>query len=493
MPSAQLAPTGIEGLDEVLRGGLTAGQLYVIEGLPGTGKTTLALQFLLEGARRGEPVLHVSLSETISELHAIAESHGWSFDELAIHEVMDGGLDPDDRYTVFHPSEVELNEATERILAQVEARKPARLVLDSLSEIRLLAGSALRYRRQVLAFKHYFAGRGCTVLMLDDRTAKDHDLQVQSIAHGVIALDQAHPDYGAERRRLVVSKLRGARFRGGYHDCTIRRGGFEVYPRLVAAEHRQGSTAGKLASDNHELDKLLGGGIDQGTSTLFAGAAGTGKSSLAAQFVAAAAGRGQPGAMFIFDESVATLLDRTDGLGIGLRRHLDAGLVRVQPIDPAELSPGEFSNEIRRAVEVDRAAIVVLDSLNGYLNAMPGERYLSIQLHEILAYLGQKGVATLIVAAHQGLIGSSMTSPVDATYLADTVVLLRYFEARGEIRQAISVVKRRGGAHERTIREFRLEAGGIRIGEPLRRFHGVLTGVPVYEGGDEKLMETKTG
>jgi len=487
--AARLVGTGVEGLDDVLGGGLVADQLYVIEGLPGSGKTTLALQFLMEGARRGESVLHVSLSETAPELHAIAASHGWSLDKLAIYQVMEGtGLGPDDQYTVFHPSEVELTEATARILEQVEQRQPTRLVLDSLSEIRLLAGSALRYRRQVLAFKQYFAGRGCTVMLLDDRTSTEHDLQVQSIAHGVIVLDQTHPEYGAERRHVLVSKLRGVQFRGGYHDMRIRRGGLEVFPRLVAAEHRQQVRAEKIASGVRELDDLLGGGIDRSSSTLFAGAPGTGKSTLAAQFVTAAAECGLAGAMYAFDESLATLLERTDGLGIDLRRHVDSGLVQVHPIDPAELSPGEFSSKIRHAVEQDQAAILVLDSLNGYLNAMPGERFLNIQLHEILAYLGQKGVATLLISAHQGLIGPAMSSPVDATYLADAVVLLRYFEARGEIHQAISVVKRRGGAHERTIREFRLQRGGIRLGEPLRQFRGVLTGVPVYEGNEDTLM-----
>lgn len=490
---APLAATGTEGLDDVLGGGLTPNQLYVIEGLPGTGKTTLALQFLMEGVRRGELVLHVSLSETAQELHSIAASHGWSLDRVQIHQVLPQyeTLEPDDQYTVFHPSEVELAEATKQILAEVERLQPTRVVLDSLSEIRLLAGSALRYRRQVLALKQYFTGRGCTVLMLDDRTSKDHDLQVQSIAHGVIVLDQAQPEYGAERRRLLVCKFRGVQFRGGYHDCKILRGGFKVFPRLVAAEHRQAPTTGRFASGIVELDKLLGGGVDRGMSTLFAGAAGTGKSSLAAQFVAAAAARGENGAMFIFDESIATLLERSDGLGIPLRRHVEAGRVQVHPIDPAELSPGEFSHAIRKAVEQDQAAIVVLDSLNGYLNAMPGERFLNIQLHEILAYLGQKGVATLLVAAHQGLIGPAMSTPVDATYLADAVVLLRYFEARGEIRQAISVIKRRGGEHERTIREFRLQAGGIRLGEPLQQFRGILTGTPVYEGEATPLLGNK--
>jgi circadian clock protein KaiC len=390
---------------------------------------------------------------------------------------------------MFHPSEVELSETTKTILADVERIKPARVVFDSLSELRLLAGNPLRYRRQILALKQFFNGRRCTVLLLDDMTSTSHDLQVQSIAHGAVRLEQLHPEYGAERRRLIVIKYRGVRFRGGYHDYVIKRGGIEVYPRLIASETRREPDEEKLESGIEELDHLLGGGIERGTSTLIVGAAGTGKSSLAAQFVAAAARRGQKSAMFIFDESTHTLLARAAGLGIDLREAVDAGTVTIQQVDPAELSPGEFVHAIRHCVERQQAKVVVIDSLNGYLNAMPEERFLIIQLHELLTYLGQAGVATLLMGAHQGLIGGQMITPVDASYLADTVILMRYFEARGEVRQAISVVKKRGGAHERTIREIRLEPGRISLGEPLRGFRGVLTGVPILEGKSESLNE----
>jgi circadian clock protein KaiC len=478
--------SGIQGLDEVLDGGFSPNRLYVIEGEPGTGKTTLALQYLLEGVRLGEPALFVSLSETEEELRSVAESHGWSLDGITIRELVptESSSRPSEQYTMFHPSEVELNETTKKVLAEVERIKPVRAVFDSLTGLRLLAGSELRYRRQILVLKQFFTGRKCTVLLLDDTASRDRDLQVQSLAHGVIRLEQLYPEYGSERRRAIVIKYRGLQYRGGYHDFAIRRGGLEVYPRLVANELRTISDLEKLASGITELDTLLGGGIERGTSTLIVGAAGTGKSSLAAQFVAAAADRGENAAMFIFDESVSTLLTRTAGLGITLWKHMEAGRVTVQQVDPAELSPGEFAHSIRRAIEKHRVNVVVIDSLNGFLQAMPEERFLVIQLHELLTYLGQAGVATILIGAHQGLIGSQMVAPVDASYLADTVILMRYFEMKGEVRQAISVVKKRGSAHERTIREFRLENGQIIVGEPLREFRGVLTGVPVYEGPD---------
>jgi circadian clock protein KaiC len=482
-PRAKLPPmsTGVAGLDDILHGGLSPNRLYLVEGVPGSGKTTLGMQFLAAGARNNEPVLYVTLSESREELEDIAESHGWSLEGISMRELIpsERSLEPDDQYTVFHPSEVELTETTSLLLKDVEQLKPTRVVFDSLSELRLLAGNALRYRRQILALKQFFAGRGCTVLMLDDLTSTDRDLQVQSIAHGVIALDQLVPEYGSDRRRLRIVKFRGKVFRGGHHDYSIRTGGLEVFPRLVAAEHRSGAANGRLSGGIPEIDQLLGGGIEFGTSTLIVGAPGTGKSSLTAQFAASAAKSGMKSALFIFDESKFTLLSRAEGIGIPLTQHVDSGMVRIQPVDPAELSPGEFVNTIRNAVENDGVRLVVIDSLNGYLNATPEERFLTIQLHELLTYLGQRGVATIIVGAHQGLIGPNMISPVDASYLADAVVLLRYYETEGEVRQAISVVKKRGSAHERTIRDFRLSEKGVHIGEPLRRFRGVLTGVPI--------------
>jgi circadian clock protein KaiC len=490
--SRDIASTGIAGLDDIMFGGFTRRRLFLVEGVPGSGKTTLALQYLMAGAQRGERVLYVTLSETAEELKAGAASHGWTLDGIDIRDLTppEEALGADEQNTMFHPSEVELASTMELVLAEVERLKPTAIVFDSLSELRLLAGNALRYRRQILALKQYFAKRQCTVVLLDDLTATDRDLQTQSIAHGVVLLEQLNPEYGSERRRLRVVKYRGVQFRGGYHDYVIKRGGLEVFPRLVASEHRQARTAAKMASDVPELDALLGGGIEQGTSTLIVGAAGTGKSTLAAQFAAAAAKRGEGAALFVFDESTETLLSRCDQLGVDLRLPVENGVISLQQIDPVELAPGALTHAIRLAVEARNAKVIVIDSLNGYLNAMPEERFLTIQLHELLMYLGQKGVATILIGAHQGLIGSQMNTPVDASYLADAVVLLRYFEARGEVRQAISVMKKRGSKHERTIREFRLDGGRISVGEALRSFRGILTGVPIYEGvpspGDEK-------
>ena len=481
-PSAgALSATGIAGLDQILGGGLPPNRLYLIEGDPGAGKTTLALRYLLEGAKHGEAGLYVTLSETKEEIDAVAESHGWTLDPIHVVELVasEDTLTPDSQYTMYHPSETELGETTKRVLEEVERVKPRRVVFDSLSELRLLAQNPLRYRRQILALKQFFAGRKCTVLLLDDRSSdNESDLQVRSIAHGVLTLEQLSPEYGAERRRLRVVKLRGRKYKGGYHDFTIVTGGLDVFPRLVAADHHGGFTPERVRSGVSPLDELLGGGLDRGTSTLILGPAGSGKSSVAVQYAVAAAARGECAAIFTFDESIGTLVARTAALGVDLQSQIDAGRITVQQVDPAEMSPGEFVNAVRLHVEQRKCRIVVIDSLNGYINSMPEERFLTIQLHELLTYLGQKGVTTILVVAQHGLMGSAMQSPVDVSYLADSVILTRYFELKGRVKKAISVVKKRTGTHEETIRELRIGKGGIGVGEPLEHLRGVLTGVP---------------
>jgi circadian clock protein KaiC len=475
--------TGVEGLDDVLGGGLPAHRLYLIEGDPGAGKTTLALAYLREGARQGERGLYVTLSETREELLAVARSHGWSLDGIAVYEMApsEGDLAADSQNTLFHPSELELSDTTQAVLAEVQRARPTRVVFDSLSEMRLLAQNPLRYRRQILALKQFFIGRQCTVLLLDDRTAGDNDLQLQSLAHGVLSLERRSPDYGVMQRRLQVLKLRGQEFRAGFHDFTIQRGGVRVFPRLVAAEHHREFPTAPVGSGIAELDQLLGGGIERGTSTLVLGPAGSGKSSLLTQYAVAAAARQERAALFLFDESLQTLRARAAGLGQELQGPIDAGRVLVRKVDPAELSAGEFANVVRQSVERDGVQIVAIDSLNGFLNAMPDTRYLLLHLHELLTYLSQQGVTSFLTLGQHGLIGT-MSAPLDASYLADAVILLRFFEAGGEVRQSLAVIKKRGGLHERTIREMRLGAGGIRIGEPLREFQGLLTGVPTYTG-----------
>ena len=478
--------TGISGLNDILLGGLPQGHLYLIEGDPGTGKTTLALQFLLEGIRNGEKTLYVTLSESTEELEQVARSHGWPGGVLNIFEMIppEDDLRPESQYTVFHPSEVELSDTVASILKRVDEIQPQRLVFDSLAELRMLARDPLRYRRQILALKRHLSGGKTTVLLLDDRTTRDSgdELQLRSIAHGVIVMQGLERDYGIRRRRMEIQKLRGSAFREGFHDYVIRTGGIQIFPRLIAAEHKPGFERKPVPSGLTELDDLLGGGIDTGTSTLFTGPAGSGKSTIAFHYALAAARRGETAMIFTFDESSATLIERARGLGLDPDPVMESGHLRIHQVDPAELSPGEFVAQIRYLVDRENLRVLVIDSMNGLLNAMPHEQYLSMQLHELFAYLGQQGIATIVTLAQSGILGTTMQSPIDVSYLADSIVLFRYFEGSGQIRQAISVVKKRSGPHERTIRELFLDNGSISIGNPLIDFEGVLTGVPRLVG-----------
>lgn len=482
--------TGSEGLDDILGGGLDPNRMYLYEGSPGSGKTTLALQFLLEGVRKGEQVLYVTLSETKQELELVAKRHGWTLEGIDVFELVspEASLDPELELTVLHPAEMELSETIRQVFDRVSQTNPTRVIFDSLSEMRLLAQSPLRYRRQVLALNHFFTTRRCTVILIDDQTSESGDLQLHSISHGVVMLEQLAIDYGAERRRLRVVKMRGIQFRGGYHDFSIKKGGLEIYPRLIAAEHHATFIGELISSGNAELDKMLGGGLESGTNALLIGAAGVGKSSLALGYAIAACQRGEQVAFFIFDEGIGTLLARGRALGLDIEPWLEKELLHLQQVDPAELSPGEFTAAVRHSVEVQGARLVVMDSLNGYLNAMPDGRFLILQMHELLSYLGQQGVMSVMVMAQHGLIGP-METPVDLSYLSDAVIMLRYFEHASVVRRALSVVKKRSGRHENTIREFRLGASGIKVGPPLSNFSGILLGTPEYTGDASPLMK----
>jgi circadian clock protein KaiC len=484
--------SGVEGLDNILGGGLPRDCFYLIQGDPGSGKTTLALQFLLRGVRQGEPVFYVTLSETRDELLMVTRSHGWSLESIPLLELsaIEQLLRPDAQTTVFHPSEVELNKISKLLIDQVSETRPARVVFDSLSEFRLMAETALRYRRELLNLKQHFARYKSTVLLLDDKmdnSAIGIDPHVLSLSHGVIQMEQLSPDYGTSRRRLRVLKLRGVKFREGYHDYTIETGGLSVFPRLIAAEHFARIERESVSSGLEELDKLFGGGLDRGTTTLILGSAGTGKSTLALQYAVQMARRGERGMIFAFDETRAIMLERARALGLDLEPHIQNGLITARQIDPAEISPGQFAAGIVEDVNAG-CKLIVIDTLNGYLNAMPGEKYLTNQLHELTSYLNFKGVVTILILAQHGLVAAA-EAPVDLSYLADTVVSLRYFEAAGEVKQSVAVIKKRSGPHEKTIREFKVEAGyGLRVGKPLKEFHGVLTGVPVFEGPAGEMM-----
>jgi circadian clock protein KaiC len=479
--------SGIKGIDDILGGGFTPNRMYLVEGAPGTGKTTLALQFLLQGLAEGQSGLYITLSETRSELLAIGESHGWDLSGFTILEQLpEEGLGPQYEQTVLHPAEVELGESVRNVIQQADRLKPARIVLDSLSELRLLSENPLRYRRQILALKRHFSTRECTVLLLDDLSAGPSGVQLHSIVHGVIRLDNVAHDYGGNRRRLHVAKMRGIKFREGFHDFTLETGGLRVYPRLVAAEHHSEFATRLISTGTPGLDALLGGGLLPGTNALVIGPSGVGKTTTVVSCLIAALGRGERCAYYVFDETLATLLGRCAALGMPLEPHIESGLLTLRQIDPAEISPGQLSNDVRNAVEQQGVRYVAIDSLNAYLQAMPGERYLLLHMHELLGYLNQQGVITMLVLGQHGVIGEVQTD-IDISYLSDVVLLFRYFEHHGEVLTAVTTVKSRGNEHERTIHQFRLGPEGLEVGEALRDFEGVLSGLPPYRGSTALL------
>jgi circadian clock protein KaiC len=486
--------SGLEGLDDILCGGLPRGGVYLVQGDPGSGKTTLALEFLLEGLRQGEKVFYITFSETKRELLQVARSHGWSLDKIPLLDLsaVENLVRPEAQTTVFHPSEVELTKLSQLLLDELGKTQPARVAFDSLSEFRLIAETALRYRRQLLNLKQQFALYKSTVLLIDDKMITRGavvDPHVLSLTHGVIEMEQFSPDYGVSRRRLRVLKLRGVKFREGYHDYIIQTGGLRVFPRLIAAEHHVDFRREPVSSGVREFDQLLGGGLDRGTTTLILGTVGTGKSTVALQYASQMAGKGERCIVFAFDETREIILARAKALGLDFERHIQSGVIALQQVDPAELSPGEFANRIRQAMAAG-CRLVVIDSLNGYLHAMPGEKYLNNQLHELTSYLNQQGVVTILIVAQHGLV-TSAEAPTDLSYLSDTVILLRFFEAAGAVKQSVAVIKKRSGYHEKTIREFKLERGsGIRVGQPLKEFQGVLTGVPVFHGVAREMMSS---
>lgn len=485
----EICATGVEGLDEILRGGLPTRRLYLLKGNPGVGKTTLALQYLIEGVRRGERGLYITLSETRDEILAVARSHGWSLDGLDIFELsaLEHLLAQESQNTVFHPAEIELNKTTDILLNRINEVNPKRLVIDSLSELRLLSDTALRYRRQMLSLKQYLSVRDVTVMLLDDHSEDGGDLHVQSIAHGVFTIEQLQSDYGAEQRRMRINKLRGVNFVGGYHDAVIVQGGLKIFPRLVATEHTASYEPGLIKTGIPEMDALVAGGLDRGTSCLLLGPAGTGKSTIALQLAVATAQQDEPVLLCLFEENTSTMLKRAAAVGMPLKDLVDAGKIEILQVDPVQLAPGEFVHMIKERVQKNHVRMLLIDSLNGYLQAMPDVKFLNIQLHELLAFLSRYGVVTIMTVAQHGIVGQ-MNTPIDLTYLADTVMLLRYFEQSGRIRKAISVVKKRAGQHEDAIREFKMDKFGLRVGEPLISFHGILTGVPTFQGKAAEML-----
>lgn len=484
---SNICKTGVVGLDDIVCGGLPRGHVYLIQGEPGTGKTTLGMQFLMEGVRNGEKVLYITFSETRRELREVAAGHGWNIADVELLElsVIESELRPEAMNTLFHPAEIELGKITKVMLDTIERIKPLRVVFDSVSEMRMLSEASTRFRRLMLALKQHLTDARITVLLLDDLTTSPRDLQILSIVHGVLLLEMLTLEFGAARRRMTISKLRGVRFRGGYHDLVLERGGMRIFPRLIAGNYYKTFPQETISSGVAELDALMHGGLDRGTSTLVIGPAGSGKSTIALQYAVAAAARGEKVNFYSFEENLSTLLARTAGIGMDLKGCIDSGSLRACSIDTAEMSPGEFAENIRFGVDEEGVRMIVLDSLNGYMHAMPQEQHLMLQLHELFAFLNRQGVVTIVTLAQQGLMGP-MQTPIDVTYLADSVIVTRYFEANGAVKKALSVVKKRSGAHEDTIRAMTIDHAGLRIGEPLKDFRGVMTGVPVYlgAGGD---------
>lgn len=492
LPVSSGVPTGIEALDDIFSGGYARSRVHLLEGRPGSGKTTLALQFLMAARERGERTLYITLSEGRDELIQAASTHGWSLDGIDIYELIppELSLDPSQEQSVVYSSDLELGETVSLVIDCVEKHRPDCAVFDSLSDIKLLAGNPLRYRRQVLALKHYFSRKDCTVLFIDDMSDDMPDANLHSLVHGVLSLEQLTIAYGAERRRLRIMKMRGRAFRGGFHDYVIRRGGLRIFPRLVAAEHIAGlEDESPVLSGVPDLDALLWGGLDRGTSSLIMGPAGCGKSTIAVQYVIAGLERDEKALFISFDETRQNFFRRARGLDLADPLEAAGDSFTFLQVDPAEMSPGELAGIVREHVS-NGASIVVLDSLSGYQNAMPEEQFLLLQMHELLTYLNQQGVLTILVLAQHGLLGT-MQSPVDLTYLSDTVLMLRFFEAGGEIKRAMSVLKKRTGGHESTIREFRIDKSGLRVGEPLRHFTGILTGVPRFDGGSDELLQRR--